>query len=77
MLPDVGPSMLCVVAQGREKAIRTTESNAIIGKYIRARLGLFNGEYVTTAHLKDYGRNDLTIYKEDDETYHLDFAVSD
>lgn len=77
MHPDVGPSMLCVVAQDGDKAIHTTESNAIIGKYIRARLGLFDGEYVTLAHLEGYGRTDLTIYKEDDETFHLDFSVSD
>ena len=43
MHPDFGPSMLCVVAQDGDKAIHTTESNAIIGKYIRARLGPFNG----------------------------------
>lgn len=76
--PDDGaPSMLCATAQDNDKAIHTTESNAILGKYIRARLGLHNGEYVTRAHFEAYGRTDVTIYKEDDETFHMDFSVSD
>ncbi len=77
MNPDFGPSMLCVAAQDDAKAIHSRPSNAILGKYLRARLGLFNGEYVTKSHLDNYGRTDVTIYKEDDETYHLDFSVSD
>ena len=76
--PDDGaPSMLCAVAQDNDKAIHTTESNAILGEYIRARLGLYNGEYVTRAHFEAYGRTYVTIYKEDDETFHMDFSVSD
>ena len=77
MHPDVGPSMLCAVAQDGDKAIHSRPSNATLGRYLRARLGLFNGEYVTKSHLDNYGRTDVTIYKEDDETYHLDFSVSD
>ena len=77
MHPDVGPSILCVVAQEGNKAIHSRVLNAILGRYIRARLGLYNGEYVTKTHLEDYGRTDVIIYKEDDETYHLDFSVSD
>ena len=77
MHPDVGPSMLCAVAQDGDKAIHSRPPNAILGKYLRARLGLHDGEYVTKSHLDDYGRTDVTIYKEDDETYHLDFSVSD
>ena len=77
MLTDDGFPMLCVVAQDGSKGIATTESNAILGEYIRLRLGLFNGEYVNRQHFDDYGRSDVTIHKIDDETYFMDFSVSD
>ena len=77
MNTDDGFSMLCVVAQDNDKGILTTESNAILGEYIRRRLGLYNGEYVYRSHFEEYGRSDVTIYKIDDETYHMDFSVRD
>ncbi len=64
-------------SQDGDKAIHSRPSNAILSRYLRARLGLYNGEYVTKSHLDNYGRTDVTIYKEDEETYHLEFAVSD
>lgn len=70
-------SMLCAVAQEGDKAIETIESNAILGKYLRTRLGLYGGEFVELSHLEAYGRTDVTIHKEDDETYHMDFSVAD
>ncbi len=75
ILTDDGLPMLCVVAQDGDKAIQTTESNAIIGEYIRSRLGLPSGEYVRRSHFDDYGRDDVTVYKIDDETYFMDFSV--
>ena len=77
MNTDDGFSMLCVVAQDNNKGIHTTESNAILGEYIRRRLGLYAGEYVNRSHFEDYGRADLTIHKIDDETFYMDFSVSD
>lgn len=75
VLTDDDLPMICVVAQDRDKAIHTVESNALIGAYIRKRIGVADGEYVTRAHFDAYGRTDVTIYKIDDETFYLDFSV--
>ncbi len=75
MLTDDGFSMLCAVAQDGDKAIHTVESNAILGKYVRSRLGLHDGACVRGSHFDDYGRDDVTVHKIDDETYYLDFSV--
>lgn len=75
VLTDDDLPMICVVAQDRDKAIHTVESNALIGAYIRKRIGVADGEYVTRAHFDAYGRTDVTVYKIDDETFYLDFSV--
>ena len=62
-----------VSAQQGGKALHTPQNNGYIGKYIRNRLGLASGEYVTLDHLLEYGRTDITFRKENEETYHLDF----
>lgn len=67
--------MRCVMAQDFRKAIQTTENNAILGLYFRKRLGVPDGSLVTIDHLLDYGRDDVTIIKIDEETYYLDFSI--
>lgn len=75
LITDDGQSFDCAVAQGGNKAIHTTRSNSLLGKYFRERLGLPFGKFVTKEHLHNYGRTDVKIYKIDDETYYMDFHV--
>lgn len=73
VLTDDGFSFIMVRAQEGGKGLHTTENNALLGEYLRRRMGLPLGEYVTREHLIQYGRTDVSITKIDDETYHLDF----
>ena len=57
-----------VRAQDAGKGLQTTDDNSEIGDYLRARLNLNSGEYVTRQHLNAYGRTDVTFTKIDDET---------
>jgi len=63
-----------VRAQDGGKGLETTYNNSEIGEYLRARLNLNSGEYVTRQHLNAYGRTDVTFTKIDDETYFMDFS---
>lgn len=74
VLTDDNMSFVCVIAQDGRKALHTTLDNAILGRYFRGRIGLNSGELVTRKHLELYGRFNVTIYKIDEETYHMDFA---
>ena len=73
MLTDDGVSFIMVRAQDKGKGLETKESNALLGRYLRDRMGVPSGEYVTRQHLDEYGRSDVSITKIDDETYLLDF----
>lgn len=64
---------MCAVAQ--DKAIHTTKSNSIFGKYFRERLNVPLGNFVVKQDLINYGRTDVKICKIDDETYFMDFSV--
>lgn len=54
-------------------ALQTPEDNSIIGKYIRTRLGLADGQEITVSDIISYGRLDIAITKVDDRHYKLDF----
>lgn len=58
-------------------AISTPKGNALLGEYLRKRLGLPYGTKITRKHLDDYGRTDVEFFKNDDETYEMDFSVED
>ena len=73
VLTDDNCSFIMVRAQDGGKGLHTTQNNAILGKYLRQRMGLASGEYVTAQHLEEYGRDNVTFTKIDDETYLLDF----
>ena len=75
ILTDDGKSMICVRAQDGAKAIHSTQSNSILGIYLRYRLGVPEGGRITKQHLEAYGRTDLDFYKIDEETYYMDFSV--
>lgn len=61
------------MAQAGNKALHTAESNAILGKWIRHRLGVPSGTFVTKQMLENYGRTYVTFKKYADGTYSLDF----
>jgi hypothetical protein len=49
------------------------ESNAILGEWIRKRIGAPAGGYVTKQMLELYGKTFVTFRKYEDGTYLLDF----
>lgn len=73
VLTDDGFSFIMVRAQDGGKGLHTTQNNALLGEYLRARMGVESGEYVTRQHFDEYGRTDVTFIKIDEETYWLDF----
>ena len=75
VLTDDGVTMVFSVAQDTNKALHTPEDNSIMGHYFRRRLGLQDGEFVTRTHLEAYGRTTVTMLKDDEENYYLDFSV--
>lgn len=75
LLTDDNKVFDCVVAQQGRKGIHTTNDNSELGRYIRNRLGVPNGTFLTVSHLENYGRTDFTIVKIDDETFLFDFSV--
>ncbi|WP_430410217.1 restriction endonuclease PLD domain-containing protein [Kordia sp.] len=77
MLTDDNVVLDCVVAQGGRKGVQTTNDNSELGRYIRNRLNLANGTFLTADHLIAYGRTDFTLVKINDETFLFDFSVND
>lgn len=75
VVTDDGQSFTMTRAQQNGKAIETPHDNSLIGKYFRQRLLLPLGSFVEKRHLENYGRTTIDFYKEDDETYYLDFSV--
>ncbi|MFA6172810.1 MAG: restriction endonuclease PLD domain-containing protein [Kiritimatiellales bacterium] len=76
VLTDDGKILICSRAQQNGKAIHTPHNNSLIGEYFRNRLEVPSGALVTSGHLRNYGRSDVTFLKIDDETYYLDFSTS-
>lgn len=76
VLTDDGISLICSRGQKPDaSAISTPKGNALLGEYFRNRLGLPYGTKITRKHLEDYGRTDVEFFKNDDETYEMDFSV--
>ena len=76
VLTDDGLSMSLVRAQEKGKALHSNPSNALLGQYIRDRIGVSSGEYVTRQHLENYGRSDITFTQLDEDSYDMDFSTS-
>jgi hypothetical protein len=70
---DDGDSFVASVAQQGDKAIETPEDNSIIGSYFRRRLGLQQGQLVTTEDLKKYGSNAVRVSQLSEDLYQLTF----
>ncbi len=75
MLTDDDVVMDCVVAQDGRKGVQTTNDNSEFGRYIRDRLGVPHGTFLTVEHLENYGRTDFTLIKIDNETFLFDFSI--
>ena len=76
VLTDDGFVLICSIAQQNRKAIHTPHNNSHIGEYFRRRLSVPMGHPVHLDNLVRYGRTDMSFYKIDDETYYLDFSVT-
>lgn len=61
------------LAQQGNKALHSVESNAILGEWIRRKIGQPLGGYVTKQMLDIYGRTYVTFRKYEDGVYLLDF----
>lgn len=61
------------MAQQGNKGLHSVESNAILGEWIRKRIGAPSGGYVTKQMLELYGKTYVTFRKYEDGTYLLDF----
>ena len=61
------------MAQDGNKALHSVESNAILGEWIRKRLGVPSGGYVTKEMLEHYGKTYVTFRKYEEYIYLLDF----
>ena len=72
---DDEKTFICARAQENGKALHTPLNNSLLGEYFRFRLNVSNGAEVTLAHLQQYGRDTVTFYKIDEETYYMDFSV--
>jgi hypothetical protein len=61
------------MAQAGNKALHSVESNAILGEWIRKRIGVPYGGYVTKQMLELYGKTYVTFRKYPNQIYLLDF----
>lgn len=75
VITDDGKQLIFRLQQQDNKAMTTPMNNALIGQYIRYRLGLPDGSYVSREDLEKYGRLDVTFYKLDEEQFVMDFSV--
>ena len=74
VLTDDNISLTLTRGQDNGKGMTTPDSNARLGEYLRNRLGLPDGAFVTRKDLERYGRTDIVFYKIDDEHYFMDFS---
>lgn len=61
------------MAQAENKALHSVESNAILGEWIRKKIGAPSGGYITKQMLEHYGKTSVRFRKYADGVYLLDF----
>ncbi len=71
---DDGKILILSRGQHKGKGMSTPQNNSLLGEYLRNRLGLANGVFVSKEDFERYGRSDVTFYKLDDEQYFMDFS---
>lgn len=57
------------------KQISTDGDKSILGAYMRDRLGVPSGHFITRADLDRYGRDSVEVTKIDEYTFAFDFSV--
>ncbi|GHV16887.1 hypothetical protein FACS189425_02020 [Clostridia bacterium] len=75
VLTDDGRQLILRVEQQGDKAITTPHNNSLLGEYLRNRMDLSNGAFITKENLVEYGRTNITFEKIDDEQFYMDFSV--
>lgn len=61
------------MAQEHNKALQTVESNSILGDWIRQKIGVESGEFITKEMLEQYGKTYVVFRKYENGIYLLDF----
>ena len=74
-ITDDHKQLILRIEQANNKALTTPLNNSSLGEYLRNRIGVANGAFVTKADLERYGRTDVTFYKIDEEQFFMDFSV--
>lgn len=74
-ITDDQKQLILRIEQANDKALTTPLNNSLLGEYLRNRIGVANGAFVTKEDLERYGRTDVTFYKIDDEQFFMDFSV--
>lgn len=74
-ITDDQKQLILRIEQANDKALTTPLNNSLLGEYLRNRIGVANGAFVTKEDLERYGRTDVTFYKIDDEQFLMDFSV--
>ena len=77
VVSDDAKVFICVRREKDEdgQTIHTPLNNAHFGEWLRNRIGLNYGEFISKQALLDYGRTSITFYKIDNENYYMDFSV--
>ncbi len=74
-ITDDNKQLILRIEQENDKALTTPLNNSLLGEYLRNRIGVANGAFVTKEDLEKYGRTDVTFYKIDEEQFFMDFSV--
>lgn len=69
VIPDEGDPFLMRRAQAGGKGLHSIESNAIIGEYLRKKLKVKSGTFITKEMLLDYGKTTITFMKYKNDIY--------
>ncbi|WP_330219780.1 hypothetical protein [Aliivibrio fischeri] len=65
---DVGPLVY-------PKQLSVLNSKSALGVYLKNRMGIPLGTYITKEHLERYGRTTISVSIDHNETYYLNFGV--
>ena len=64
------------LAQAGNKGIHSADSNAIIGMWLRKKLGVPSGTFITKEMLENYGSTRVMFKKYEDDIYVLEFEAT-
>lgn len=57
------------------KQVSTTPRKSELGKYLRKRIGISEGQAITMSDLEKYGRNTIDVSLQGEGIYYFDFSV--